>query len=83
MNFLKKLLLRWHIRRLGKTTGYSVKDLQDFAVYYAMTLEDLYYWHQIFGELPRQEHLTIIRHYGAAKLAALKIDSKIHELLQS
>lgn len=73
MKLLNSILLWWRIRRLAKSTGYTVKDLHDFAVYYAMTVEDLYGWHKLFGELPRPEHTTIFRHYGAATLATLKL----------
>jgi hypothetical protein len=59
-------------------TGLTHSALEDYAVYFKISLEDMRDYYSCFGRLPEPDYVMVIRHIGVQEIIKAVQDGQSH-----
>lgn len=76
-----KALHSLHLSQIKEDTGLSYKSIHTLATLYEMTITELVDYYVYFGQLPSEEYLIIIKHFGLSEMIA-QIETEVEFLTE-
>jgi len=70
-------------KQLAQLTGMSVSELEKYAWYFRISLNEMHTYYMYFGRLPEPDYITVIKHIGVANLIAAVSTGQIQEKLNN